>query len=98
MSTCAGHVSRRMCMAPVRVSAVSVRNAPDLGSELRELLLDGLVTAIDVVDALDLGAALGDEAGEYQARRGAQIGGHHRRCGELLHAVDDRGVALEANL
>src|SRR6516165_5927674 len=50
----------------------SVRDAPDLRSELRELLFDGLVAAIDVVDALDLGTPFGDQAREHQARRGAQ--------------------------
>src|SRR5579864_6799102 len=43
-----------------------VRDAPDLGSELRELLFDGFVTAIDVIDALHLGASLGDQAREHQ--------------------------------
>src|ERR1700756_2213776 len=74
-----------------------IRHAPDLRAELRELLLDGLVAAIDVVDALDLGASLGYEAREHQARGGAQVGGHYRRGGEFLHAVDDGRVPLETD-
>src|SRR3984885_2038171 len=54
-----------------------VRYAPDLGAQLRELLLDRLVAAIDVIDTFDLGAALGNESREHQARRGAQVGRHH---------------------
>ncbi len=66
--------------------------------QLVELFLDGFVATIDVVDAIDLGTSLGDQAGDDQARRSAQVGGHHRRRGQLRHALDDGGVAFQADL
>src|SRR5579862_434979 len=47
--------NRRRRFCPIQ----SVRYAPDLRAELRQLLFDRLVTAIDVIDALDVGAPLG---------------------------------------
>ena len=40
---------------------------PDLGTQPLQLLLDALVAAIDVVDALDVGRAFRDQAGQHQA-------------------------------
>src|SRR6266545_517069 len=45
-------------------------------AELRELLLDALVPAIEVVDAIDGRLAFGREARDHEARRGAQVGRH----------------------
>ena len=43
-----------------------------------QLFLDGRITAVDVVDALDIGAPIGNQRGQNQAGRGTQIRGHHR--------------------
>jgi hypothetical protein len=69
-----------------------------LRAQLLQLFLDRLIAAVDVIDALDLGAPSGHQAGQHQARRGAQVRRHHRRGGQLVHALDDRGVALEPDL
>ena len=64
----------------------------------RQLLLDVLVATIEVVDAVDDGFAVGDQPGQDQRRRSAQVGRHHRRAAELLDAADDRGVAFDADV
>ncbi len=45
---------------------------PNPRAELRQLFLDAFVAAVDVINTLDRGFALRDQAGG-----GAQIGGHH---------------------
>src|SRR5579859_2700734 len=87
-------INRFLRFVPIK----SVRYTPDLRPELRQLLLDGLVTAIDVIDALDVGAPLGHQPGEHQAGRGTQVRRHHRRRRQLLDTVDDGRVPLEADL
>src|SRR3972149_4818066 len=39
-------------------------HAADVGPDGGELFFDGLVTAVDVVGAVDVGGALGDQAGQ----------------------------------
>src|SRR4030065_2616737 len=46
--------------------ATSVGHAPDARAELLELLLDALVAAIDVIDAIDERLALGPQAGHHK--------------------------------
>src|SRR3569833_775396 len=65
----------------------------DLRADTAQLLLDRLVTAIEVVDAEHVGLALRDEAREHEARRCPEVGRHHRRAGQLHAALRDRGAA-----
>ena len=51
------------------------RHASDLRPQLLQFLLDTFVTAIDVIDAIDNSLTLGNQPGDDQAGRGAQIGG-----------------------
>ena len=44
------------------------------------------------------GLALGDQAGDHQARRGAQVGRHHRRALQPLDALHHRGIAFEPDV
>ena len=46
---------------------------PDARTELRELLFDALVAAVDVVDPIDGGVTVRHQPGEHQTRRGPQI-------------------------
>ena len=71
-------VGQQRVKAAVQCSSV---HAPDDGAQRGQLLFDIVVAAIDMVDAVDQRVALGDQASEHQAGRGAQIGGHHRRRG-----------------
>src|SRR5579863_8253791 len=73
------------------------RDPLDGGAAAAELFLDALETAIEMIDAVDDGLALGGERGDHQRHRGAQIGRHHRRAREALHALDRRLFAVERN-
>src|SRR6267378_8640502 len=73
-------------------------DAADRGSEPLELLLDPFVAAVEVVDAGDTGLALGNEPGQDERRRGAEIRGHDRGPAEGRHAVDRRRVAFDADV
>ena len=57
-----------------------------------------LVAAIQVVDALHNGIAVGYQAGNHQAGRSAQVSGHHGGAGKLLHTFYQRGIALGADM
>ena len=49
--------------------AEDVAHAADLGAYAAELFFDVLVAAVDVVDAVEDGLAVGDEGGEDERRR-----------------------------
>ena len=66
--------------------------------QARELLLQPLEAAIEVIDAVDHRFAFGRQRGDHQRDRGAQIGRHHRRAAQLLDALDDRRVAVEPDV
>ena len=53
-----------------------------------------LVAAIQMVNPVNDGFAIRHQAGNHQAGRGAQVGGHHRGARQARHAGDDGGVAL----
>ena len=69
-----------------------------LGAERAELLLERLVAAIEVVDAVDHRLALGHQAGDDQAGRGAQVGRHDGRALQPLDAAHDGGIALDRDV
>src|SRR5665213_242461 len=60
----------------------------DLGSDGHELLLDLLVAAIDVINAVDARRATCHQAGQDQGGRGAKIAGHHTGALKLLNALN----------
>src|SRR3546814_6223939 len=78
-----------------RRAACSV-DAPDLRAQPRQLALDVLVAAVEVVDAVDDGLALGDQAGEDQRGRGAQVGRHHRGAAERGHRSEEHTSELQS--
>ena len=49
-------------------------HALDLGAYVLQFLFNALVAAIDVVNAVDVGGVVRDEAGEDEAGAGAEIG------------------------
>ena len=94
---CAG--SKTACvLALVSRSCRGSGNTTDLGAQRTEFFLDVLVAAIEMVDAVDDGVALGDQARQDQRSRGAQVGRHHRRAAELFDATDDGGVAIDLDV
>src|SRR5262245_6715768 len=71
-------------IAAARSNAPLSAEALDGGAAGRELVLQPLEAAVEVIDAIDHGLALGRERGDDEGDRGAQIGGHHRRALERL--------------
>ena len=47
-----------------------------------------------MIDAVHGGFPVGGQRRNHQGRGGTQVGGHHRRTGELLHPAANGGVAL----
>src|SRR5260221_7112411 len=70
-------------------------HALDARAELRELLLDALVAAVEMIDPVDPSLALGDQTGDHEARLSAQVRRHHVRPLEPGDAVYDRGIARD---
>src|SRR5690606_8446873 len=72
-------------------------DALDVGAELLKFEFHVFVATVEVVDAVDGGLASGGEAGEDQARRGAQVAGHDRGAHQFADAADHDGgpVAVE---
>src|SRR5215470_11468010 len=70
----------------------------DPRAELRQLLLDALVAAVEVVDAVDARLAFGNEARDDEARRGAQVRRHDVRALQPGHTVDHGGVAGDLDI
>src|SRR5437899_5740924 len=73
-------------------------NALDARAQLRELLLDAFVTAIEVVDAIDAGLTLCDETCDDEARRGTQVGRHDGRALQLRNAAHDSRVSRDLDV
>src|SRR5258706_8136904 len=70
----------------------------NLRANARQLFLDRLVTAIEMVDPQHLGGAFSDKAREHEARRSAQVGCHHRRAGQLVATAHDRNATADLNI
>src|SRR5207237_6699606 len=73
-------------------------DAMDARAERGELFLDPLVTAIEVIDAIDYRLAFRTQAGDDQASGCAQIGRHDRGAGERAHALHDRRIAFDLDV
>src|SRR5437763_5163894 len=94
----AGLPAKRACAPPTRSTAPLPADALDRGAAGRELVLQPLEAAVEVVDAVDHGLALGRERGDDERDRGAQIGGHVRRALELALAFDGGAFAIEMDM
>ena len=70
----------------------------DIRAALHQLAVERLVTAIEMVDAVDGRFAFGDQGGEDQAHRCAQVGGHHLRAMQPLDAAHQRRRALQRDV
>ena len=81
-----GHPSIRLRFSVPRVRPAALRGAWACGGCWRRAgraFLDAFIAAVEVVDAVDRGLAVGDQRGDDQAGRGAQVGGHDRRAAQL---------------
>src|SRR5712675_1537149 len=90
----------RAAGAPVssRAPATLLSDALDAGAECAQLELDALVSAVDVIDAKNLGVSLRRHGGEDESGAGADVGGHHGRALEFFASADDGQVAVEADV
>src|SRR5262245_19791905 len=70
----------------------------DRGPAARELLLQPLKAPIQVVDAVDGGLALRHQAGDDQRYGGPEIGGHHLRPAQGLHAPHCGRVTVQLDV
>src|ERR1022692_4329681 len=75
-----------------------VADAADLGADGFQLFFDFFVTAVDVVDAVDDGFAIGDEGGEDQRCAGAQVTGQDGGGAERGFATDYGAAAFNLNV
>src|SRR6266853_1339554 len=82
----------------VRAPFCDSMNPLDARTELRELLLDALVPAIEVIDPVDSGLAFGNETRDDEARRGAQVGRHDGCALQLRNAAHDRRVSRDLDV
>src|SRR3989449_11152001 len=81
-----------------RVSRRGSMNPLDARAELRELLLDALVTAIEVIDSIDSRLAFGNQTRDDEARRRAQVGRHDGRALQLSDSTHDRGISRDLDV
>src|SRR5947207_6170317 len=79
-------------------STGSSAEALDPRAEGRELLLERLVAAVQMIDAVDDGLALGGEPGDDQPGRGAQVGRHDGCALQALDAAHHGAVALDRDI
>src|SRR5262245_1851434 len=87
-------------------SAVSFRrsmcsvagNAVDVSAASGKLGLQRLKAAIEMVDAMQHGFALGREGGDHQRHRGPEIGRHDLGAGEAGNAPHFRRIAMEMDI
>ena len=73
---------------PRLLFAEDVAHAADLGADAAELFFEVLVAAVEVVDAVEDGFAVGDQRGEDQRGGGAEVRAHD---GGGLRAASCRG-------
>src|SRR2546422_3547480 len=67
-------------------------------TERAQFLFERFIAAIQMIDAVNDGLALGDETGDHEARGGAKIGGHHGGALKLRHPFHHRGIALDRDI
>ena len=85
----------------MRSSSASGRLAVDpldATTQTPQLFFDVLVTAIDVVDAIDYGLAIGNEACQHQAGGGTQVSRHYLGTAQVQGIPADGGVALQLDV
>src|SRR6476646_12050397 len=60
-----------------------------------ELVFEPLEAAIEMIDPVDHGLALGRQGSDNQRHRSAQVRRHHRRAFESVDALDRSGLTVE---
>ena len=73
-------------------------HAANLGSDAAQLFFDALVAAIHVIDAVEDGLAIGDQGGEDERGRSAQVGTHDGGRGETRRAAHGGGASIHLDV
>src|SRR5688572_17905312 len=73
-------------------------DALDIRAAIAEFCFEAFEAAVEVVDAVDGGFALGSEAGDDQRDGSAEVGGHDLGSLELGHTSDGRNLAVDADV
>src|SRR5262249_41601032 len=73
-------------------------NPPDLRPHATQLLFDVLVTAVDVIHAVDDALAVGNEGRKHQRSRGAQVGSEHCGRAQRSLAANHRAAAFDLDV
>src|SRR3954454_15403862 len=78
-------------------SSNSVADALDRGAAGRQLFLEPLEAAVQVIDAVDHGLAFSGQSRNHQRYRSAQVRRHHVRAPQFRDPVNGGGFAVEMN-
>src|SRR6266481_2300710 len=70
----------------------------DAGPELAQLFVKMFVAAVDVVNAAHFRDSICFQSGEHQRSGGAQVARHYRRAEKMIHSVNHRSGAVQADL
>src|SRR5512142_2742989 len=73
-------------------------DALHLSADRAQLFFNALVAAVDVVDAIDDGFAVGDEGGEDERGGGAEIAGEDGGAAKGCFAADDGATSFDFNV
>src|SRR5262245_7817304 len=69
-------------------SASEAYQSLDIGAAILQLLLERFETAVEMIDPVQHGLALGRQRRNDEGNRRSEIGRHHRRAGQLPHPSD----------
>src|SRR4051812_36882371 len=89
--------ARMSVIADMTIGSRLAADALDGCAASGKLILEPFKAAVEVIDAIDHGLALGRKRGDHERHRRAQIGRHYRRALELFDAFDGRRFASEVN-
>src|SRR5690348_11515083 len=83
---------------PLREEALARAPPLDGRADGAELLLQPLISAIEVVDAKHLGLAFGGKPGEHQAHRCAKVCRHDAGAGQLLNSSNNCRTVMDVDI
>ena len=82
----------------VYFSGKELTDAADFRSYPAQLFFDTFVAAIDVIDAINDGLAIGNKSSEYQRSRGTQIAGEYGGSGKRGLAANNRAASFDLDV
>src|SRR5688572_28039568 len=100
---CAENISRsagsRALSLSIGMKALSeAGQALDIGAARFQLFLEQLEAAVEMIDTMERGLALGGKVRDDERHRGPEIGRHHLGAGQLFDAADLGRIAVEMDV